>query len=361
MLSRFRATRTRRARSVARRRARIYFCDTNRHFASRAVGPMSDDDARGGACESDASDDDAWFITELPRRRVASASDARELAAFARNATRASRALEARALCEVTRALEAKRDERGERFERCERRERELEAAQARMRADVGRFEAFARENEVKRASALRRAREERRANELRDERLEEMRVESKTRADASRALDDDVERARMFESFLARVAASATGGDGFEDIIDVLGRHDTLRRTHESLCASVAESNARVEIARASHERSMKQMEEERLMTTASIARLRQRDEDLRRENGRLRQEAEYRARSIEDKMRRLAEAKMALRDLARRCAQSDRSSDEQLWRELDFVEDRARVLREIATSAVITVTTKS
>ena len=321
---------------------------------------MARDDARCSASDAD-EDEDAWFITALPRRRDSGAADARALAAFARNATRASRALESRALGEVARALEAKRDERSERFEWCEVRERELEAAQARMRADVGRFEAFARENEVKRASALRRVREERRANELRDERLEEMRLESKTRVDASRALDADVERARMFETFLARVAESTTGGDGFEDIADVLGRHDTLRRTHESLRASVADSNARVEIARVAHERSMKQMEEERLTTTASIARLRQQDEELRRENGRLRQEVEYRSRSIKEKTRRLEEAKMAVRNLARRCAQSDRSSDAQLWHELDFVEDRARVLRDIANSAMVAAATRS
>ena len=209
------------------------------------------------------------------------------------------------------------------------------------------------RENEVKRVSALRREREEARANELRDERLREMRSESKSRAEASRALDEDVERARVFETFLARVATAATNGDAFEDIADVLGRHDTLRRTRDSLRTSVDESHSRVECTRAAHERTIKHMEEERLMATASIARLRQRDEDLRRENGRLRQEMAYRSRSTADRTRILAEAKMAVRNLVRRCATNDPAPAHDR-RELDFVEERARVLRQIAGSNV-------
>ena len=87
----------------------------------------------------------------------------------------------------------------------------------------------------------------------------------------------------------------------------------------------------------------------------TASVARLRQQDEDLKRENGRLQQEAAYRARAMVEKVRGLAEAKMAVRNLACRCSRDNRAygGDASLSRELDFVEERARVLREIAHAA--------
>ena len=222
-------------------------------------------------------------------------------------------------------------------------------------RADVGRFEAFVRENEVKRQSALRRAKEEREANEARDARLTEMRWSLRERASAGASVEEELGRVRVFEWFLARVAEEAARGNAFEDIADVLGRHDTLQRTYESLRASVVESNERVEATRAAHERAVKHMEEERLAATASVARLRQQDEDLKRENGRLQQEAAYRARAMVEKVRGLAEAKMAVRNLACRCSRDNRAygGDASLSRELDFVEERARVLREIAHAA--------
>jgi len=162
--------------------------------------------------------------------------------------------------------------------------------------------------------------------------------------------------RVRVFERFLTRVAEDGTRGNAFEDIADVLGRHDTLRRTHERLRASVVDSNARVETTRAAHERAVKHAEEERLAATAAIARLRQRDEDLKRENGRMQQEVAYRARAMVEQVRGLAEAKMAVRNLAFRCARDRRAydGDASLARELDFVEERARVLREIARAAM-------
>lgn len=109
------------------------------------------------------------------------------------------------------------------------------------------------------------------------------------------------------------------------------------------------------MEATRAAHERAVKHMEEERLAATASVARLRQQDEDLKRENGRLQQEAAYRARAMVEKVRGLAEAKMAVRNLACRCSRDNRAygGDASLSRELDFVEERARVLREIAHAA--------
>jgi len=352
-----------RARRGGARRARRgvdgYFWRYKATFAR--VSNRDDDDDDGDA--GDAMDDDAratareGFLTALASDAAATsdASEARAVAAFARTAARSSRALEALALARVSLALEAKKRERDARAEACARRERATNEAQRRARADVGRFEAFVRENEVKRQSALRRAKEEREANEARDARLTEMRWSLRERASAGASVEEELGRVRVFEWFLARVAEEAARGNAFEDIADVLGRHDTLQRTYESLRASVVESNERVEATRAAHERAVKHMEEERLAATASVARLRQQDEDLKRENGRLQQEAAYRARAMVEKVRGLAEAKMAVRNLACRCSRDNRAygGDASLSRELDFVEERARVLREIAHAA--------
>ena len=358
-----RATRARpRARGRAKTASTVIFGDGDTKRRSR-MSNRDDDDDDDDDDASDASDGDAraiareGFLTALASdaRSTSDPSDARAVAAFARTAARSSRALEALALARVSLALEAKKRERDERAEACARRERATGEAQRRARADVGRFEAFVRENEVKRQSALRRAREERDANEARDARLTEMRARLRERASAGASVEEELSRVRAFEWFLARVAEEAARGNAFEDIADVLGRHDTLQRTYESLRASVVESNERVEATRAAHERAVKHMEEERLAATASVARLRQQDEDLKRENGRLQQEAAYRARAMVEKVRGLAEAKMAVRNLACRCSRDNRAygGDASLSRELDFVEERARVLREIAHAA--------
>jgi len=260
--------------------------------------------------------------------------------------------LKTRALERSTDALERAREHGRVRAVECETRERDVRAAQARIRGDVVRFEAFARENEVKRHAALRRAKEEREANAARDVRLCEMREELYSRAREARALDRALVRVKVFEEFLARVADEASLGEAFEDIADVLGRHDTLGRAYDSLRTSVVAANARVEEMREALEKSVKSMEEERLTTTATTARLRLRDEDLRRENSRLEQDAAYKARATVERMRQLAEAKLAVRNLADRCARDGQRAAEGFAQQLDFVDARARVLREIAAT---------
>ena len=231
-----------------------------------------------------------------------------------------------------------------------------LAAAQARARADVRRFEAFVRENEVKRHVAMRREKEEREANARRDERLVEMRETLRERSEAASRVERELVRVRAFETFLTRVAEETRGGDAFEDISDVIARHETLRTTCDGLRASVASCKKRAEESREAHEREMKRVEEERLTSTAAAARLRQREEASRQENARLRQETAYKTRSTVERTRKLAEAKMAVRNLAARCARTDGGAPrgERLARELDVVEERARVLREIAAASM-------
>ena len=296
--------------------------------------------SRAGDATSSSDEDD-------PERALAAAR-------FARGATVSSRALDALALGRVARALEAKKRERDARWEACDAREREIAAAQARVRADVRRFEAFVRENEVKRHVAMRRAKEEREANARRDERLIEMRETLRERSEAAARVERELARVRAFETFLTRVAEETRGGDAFEDISDVIARHETLRATCDGLRASVASCKKRAEESREAHEREMKCVEEERLTSTAA-ARLRQREEDARRENARLQQETAYRTRGAVDRTRKLAEAKMAIRNLAARCARTDDGGARRLA--LDVVEERARVLRDIAAASTLFV----
>ena len=225
-----------------------------------------------------------------------------------------------------------------------------------RARADVRRFEAFVRENEVKRHVAMRREKEEREANARRDERLVEMRETLRERSEAAARVERELVRVRAFETFLTRVAEETRGGDAFEDISDVIARHETLRTTCDGLRASVASCKKRAEESREAHEREMKRVEEARLTSTAAAARLRQREEAARRENARLRQETAYKTRSTVERTRKLAEAKMAVRNLAARCARTDGVAPrgERLARELDVVEERTRVLREIAATSM-------
>tara|TARA_B100000131_G_C18096765_1_gene604330 strand:+ start:50 stop:1087 length:1038 start_codon:yes stop_codon:yes gene_type:complete len=331
--------------------------------ASTSDGSTTNDDP-----SSDESDENEGFLTLASRRgedgrcrsdeedEEADAARALAAARFARGATVSSRALDARALRRVARALEAKMRERDARWEACDAREREVAAAQARARADVRRFEAFVRENEVKRHVAMRREKEEREANARRDERLVEMRETLRERSEAASRVERELVRVRAFETFLTRVAEETRGGDAFEDISDVIARHETLRTTCDGLRASVASCKKRAEESREAHEREMKRVEEARLTSTAAAARLRQREEAARRENARLRQETAYKTRSTVERTRKLAEAKMAVRNLAARCARTDGVAPrgERLARELDVVEERTRVLREIAATSM-------
>ena len=305
----------------------------------------------------DDDDDDDAFITSIPvattREILAKCETRASAGAGEREPTYASTAaLRKMKACErATSDLEdAKRDFESKSLA-CEDGERDVRAAQARIRSDVARFEAFVRDNEVKRHAAARRAKEERAANVERDEALREMREELCAREREEKSLDRALTRVRAFEEFLTRVVDEAATGEAFEDVADVLGRHDTLGRAYGSLRATVVATNARAEETREAVERAMKHMEEERLMTTASMARLRLRDEDLRRENGRLEQDAAYKARTTMERTRQLAEAKMAVRNLANRCArEGQRAAD---GSELDFIDERARVLRFIAATA--------
>ena len=318
------------------------------------ITTCDDDDGGGGGDGDDARDAVAMVAVDGEDER-APQSQSQSQPRWRYTSTAAL--VKTRALERATDALERARAMRDARAVACAARERDVRAAQERVRGDVVRFEAFARENEVKRHAALRRAKEERAANVARDARLCEMREELLSRAHAAKTLDRALARVKVFEEYLARVADEASRGDAFEDIGDVLGRHDTLGRAYDSLRASVITANARVEEMREALEKSVKSMEEERLTTTAAMARLRLRDEDLRRENSRLEQDAAYKARATVERMRQLAEATLAVRNLADRCARDGQRAAEGLTLELDFVDARARVLREIAKTTTTPV----
>ena len=144
-----------------------------------------------GRCRSDEEDEEADA-----RPRVGGGE-------IPRGATVSSRALDARALRRVARALEAKMRERDARWEACDAREREVAAAQAPRRTT--RFEAFVRENEVKRHVAMRREKEEREANARRDERLVEMRETLRERSEAAARVERELVRVRALETLLTR------------------------------------------------------------------------------------------------------------------------------------------------------------
>jgi hypothetical protein len=271
-----------------------------------------------------------------------------------------SLALEARTTRDAVAAVEAKRAERDARMEACDARERALTRAQAQTRADVGRFAAFARENEVKRRTATRRAEEERAANAERDARLAEMVVELRERRALSSRADGDLARVRRFEEYLTSVVRDVAGGNAFEDITDVLGRHETLRLAQDDLESSVSNANASLEAASASREEDARKHEDARLMLAASIAELRQRDEDLRRENARLKETAAYKAQHSVNFTRELAEARMSVKNLTRRCSRRCCSrepdeTDDNAFAQLDFIAERVQVIRDLVVSGAL------
>lgn len=268
-----------------------------------------------------------------------------------------SLALEARTTRDAVAAVEAKRAERDARMEACDARERALTRAQAQTRADVGRFAAFARENEVKRRTATRRAEEERAANAERDARLAEMVVELRERRALSSRADGDLARVRRFEEYLTSVVRDVAGGNAFEDITDVLGRHETLRLAQDDLESSVSNANASLEAASASREEDARKHEDARLMLAASIAELRQRGEVLRRENARLKETAAYKAQHSVNFTRELAEARMSVKNLTRRCSRRCCSrepdeTDDDAFAQLSFIAERVQVIRDLVVS---------
>ena len=276
-----------------------------------------------------------------------------------------SLALEARTTRDAVAAVEAKRAERDARMEACDARERALTLAQAQTRADVGRFAAFARENEVKRRAATRRAEEERAANVERDARLAEMIVELRERRAMSSRADGDLARVRRFEEYLTSVVRDVAGGNAFEDITDVLGRHETLRLAQDDLESSVSNANASLEAASASREEDARKHEDARLMLSASIAELRQRDEDLRRENARLKEMAAYKAQHSVNFTRELAEARMSVKNLTRRCSRQCCSrapveTEDDAFAQLDFIAERVQVIRELVVSGAVGLSPK-
>jgi len=269
-----------------------------------------------------------------------------------------SLAREARTTRDAVAAVEAKRAERDARMEACDARERALTRAQAQTRADVGRFAAFARENEVKRRTATRRAEEERAANAERDARLAEMVVELRERRALSSRVDGDLARVRRFEEYLTSVVRDVAGGNAFEDITDVLGRHETLRLAQDDLESTVSNANASLEAASASREEDARKHEDARLMLSASIAELRQRDEDLRRETARLKETAAYKAQHSVNFTRELAEARMSVKNLTRRCSrrcrsrETDEIDDDDAFAQLNFITERVHVIRDLVVS---------
>lgn len=146
----------------------------------------------------------------------------------------ATRLLEKRRqMFEVQEALEMQKEEFARREELFKRREDALRKQDLELQQQLIRFNKFLQENDSKTARAEKKAKEERHLRELKEQEIQERVKELEELVNKKDEMKAILDKNLVYEKYLNSVLEES---DDFQEIGDVLKRHETLRMHHHDL-----------------------------------------------------------------------------------------------------------------------------
>jgi hypothetical protein len=146
---------------------------------------------------------------------------------------------------EVDDALELMKRDYKRRMDECEERRLQFELKQAKMREQVLKFEKFIQENDAKRLRAETKARQERKNYEDKCKEISSIMLEIDQLEKKQRDLLEELARRSCHREYLERIVEV---GDDFEEVGDILKRHETLVNANDDLAARASEQDGEVE-----------------------------------------------------------------------------------------------------------------
>jgi len=135
---------------------------------------------------------------------------------------------------EVDQSLENMKNLHKQRMDACEERRIQFEAKQAKMREQVLRFEKFIQENDAKRQRAESKAKQERKQYEDKLKEINALTAKMKSLEDEQQELLNLLVKNGRYKVFLERIVEE--GELGYEEIFEILNRHNTLTEANADL-----------------------------------------------------------------------------------------------------------------------------
>lgn len=217
--------------------------------------------------------------------------------------------------------LDRKKEQYRVRMQACQEKELQLASKQEQLKERVLKFDKFLRDNDTKRMRALRKEHDE---VKLAETKVAE--IQSLTGALVQTSTErDDVESTLIFneryEQFLLRVCDSS---EDFQEIPDILMRHDTLVASSNDLFNRVTRATADAEEMRATLATFMKEAQTESLVLNSEIASLQQQLEDATSVVQQREAVVSRNQGGVKERSRELGEILMAIQNVYARCVRS-------------------------------------
>lgn len=202
---------------------------------------------------------------------------------FFDNVSPATRLLEKRRqMYEVQDALENQKNRFMKDEEGFKKKEEQLRQKDLQLQHQLFRFNKFLQDNEAKRRRAETRAAEEAAQIKAREEEIKELEKQLEEGERQRAALEDEVERNRKYEEFLEKVKDEC---DDYQDIGDLVVRHDTLEGANKDLMELQQANNSKIENLRNEYRNYSKAQQMEMLELTNRSASMQQDLDDSQKE----------------------------------------------------------------------------
>ena len=225
---------------------------------------------------------------------------------------------------EVDDALDFMKEEFRKRMDAVSERQVEFEKRKKEMKESVTKFEKFIKENESKRKRAAVKEATERKAREgymveekEKRERLSEFVNESKTAEDNLRVL-------LRYQSYLESVIAPGSNDNDFEDISEVLSRHQTLLAANNDLQRHQSNGNKDFDTERTKNSQMLEKAENDILVFNSKIHESQKLNENLKKDASAASADIEMKEDTKRNRKRELGQVVMSIKNLHSRCAAS-------------------------------------
>jgi len=170
---------------------------------------------------------------------------------------------------EVDYSLENMKNQHKQRMDACEERRVQFEAKQAKMREQVLRFEKFIQENDAKRQRAESKAKAERKMFEEKLKEIGTLTERIKNLEEEQKELTDLLVKNGRYKVYLERIVEE--GEFGYEEISEILNRHNTLREANADLMQHSANLEKEVDDFRRNLQ-SLKTEKQNQMLVSTSI-----------------------------------------------------------------------------------------
>lgn len=269
-------------------------------------------------------------------------------------------------MIEVENALAAEKEEFQMKIESLNQRKQELEKKEIQLKESVIKFDKFLKENDAKLARAVKKAEDERELQKAKQKEIERLQDEIKQQAVLKERLTSKVQKFQKFNKFLEQTVEHS---DEFQEIREIIDRYETLTTNYKDLLDIQKENDDQLNDQRRYLNSYMERKNNELLSMNNELAELQAKLDHAQNESHKAESEWNHLQTTAAGKTLLIGETRMAIRNLYQLVLihhnkeeeiNVDITTDEQLKRVEEFVNDLVSITNEISREAALNETSQ-